>query len=125
MFVNSIADKYDYILFDAPPINIVSDALPLIKNSDWVLFIAREMLTTHREIKKAMSTLKLIKANILGIIYIGSDSTEPYHHSRYSYGKYGKYGKYGRYGKYGTYGYGEENKNPQQNTKKTKKKKGA
>ena len=76
-----------------------------------MLFVAREMLTTHKELKKALSSLALIDANILGLIYIGSDSTEPYYHSNY-YGKYGygygKYGRYGRYGKYGSYnkGYG-------------------
>ena len=108
-FFESISDKYDYILFDAPPINIVSDALPLIKSSDGVLFVAREMLTTHREIKKALTALSMIDANIIGVVYIGSDSTQPYYHSRY--GKYGYgYGKYGRYGaKY--YGYNDDDNN--------------
>ncbi len=115
-FINSISDKYDYIIFDAPPINIVSDSLPLIKNSNGVILLAREMLTTHKELKKALASLELIEANILGVVYIGSDSTEPYYRSKYNYGygkygKYGRYGRYGAYGKYGTYGYGEDNGN--------------
>ena len=106
MFLDKVSENYDYIILDAPPINIVSDALPLIKNSDGVIFVAREMFTNHREIKKALSSLSLIEAPILGLVYIGSDTTQPYYHSTYygRYGKYGKYGKYGRYGKYNHYG---------------------
>ncbi len=107
-FINSISDRYDYIIFDVPPINIVSDAYPLIKNSDGVLFVAREILTNHKELKKALSSLELIDANVLGIIYVGSDSTQPYYHSSY-YGKYGRYGKYGKYSSYKKYGYYDDN----------------
>ena len=99
-FFDSIADKYDYIIFDAPPINVVSDALPLIKYGDGVIFVAREMLTTHKELKKAVTSLERIDANILGLVYIGSDSTQPYYYSRY--GRYG-YGKYGSSKKYNSY----------------------
>lgn len=91
-FLNSLNGKYDYIILDAPPINVVSDALPLIKNSDGVLFVARENVVTQKELKKAISALTLIKANILGLIYIGRDSTHPYYRSRY--GKYDNYGYY-------------------------------
>lgn len=100
-FFKQIEDKYDYIIFDAPPINIVSDALPLIKYCDGVLVVAREYLTTHKELKKALTSLSMIDANVLGLIYIGSDSTQPYYHSKHGYG-------YGRYGKYGRYGYGKQ-----------------
>lgn len=101
-FFNSIEDQYDYIIFDAPPINVVSDALPLIKYSDGVIFVAREMLTTHRELKKAITSLERIDANVLGLVYIGSDSTQPYYYSRY--GKYGYgYGKYSSRKKYSAY----------------------
>lgn len=121
-FINSISDRYDYIIFDVPPINIVSDSLPIIKKCNGVILLAREMLTTHKEFKKALASLELIDANILGVVYIGSDSTEPYYRSSNNYGygrygrygrysKYGRYGKYGAYGKYGTYGYGEDSVN--------------
>ncbi len=94
-FLSSLNGKYDYVILDAPPINVVSDALPLIKNSDGVLFVARENVVTQKELKKAISSLNLIKANILGLIYIGRDSTHPYYRSRY--GKYGKYDSYEEY----------------------------
>ncbi len=105
-FFEKISADYDYIIFDVPPINIVSDAYPLIKMSDGILFVARELITTHKELKKALSSLSLIDANVLGLVYVGTDSTEPYYHSG-RYGKYG-YGKYGKYGKYSSYskGYG-------------------
>ncbi len=86
-FFNSISDRYDFILCDTPPVNVVSDSLPLTKISDGVLFVVRELVTTQKELKKALSSLSLIDAKILGIIYLGSDSTQPYYHS-----KYGKYG---------------------------------
>ena len=109
---SEIEKNYDYIIFDAPPVNVVSDALPMIKQSDAVVFVARDNITTHKELKKALTSLESIKANILGMVYIGSDSTQPYYYSRYGRYGYGQsgYSKYGKYRSYADkyYGYADD-----------------
>ena len=88
LLLKSLESSYDYILIDTPPITIVSDALPLIKISDGVVLVARELTLHRKEFSKLISNLKLISANILGIIYIGTDTTHPYYHSKGYYNRY-------------------------------------
>ena len=91
--------QFDYIIFDTPPINVVSDALPLIKISDGVVLIVRAGVTVYSDFDQALSALEFIEAHIVGVIVNDDNGDE-----EGGYGSYGKYGKYGRYG--GSYGYG-------------------
>ena len=101
-FLDEIANDFDYIIIDTPPINIVSDALPLIKNSDGVVLIVRYNSSTHPEVERAIASLEFIDAKILGFVV---NFVETRANGKYKYGNYGKYSRYGRYG-YGGYGYG-------------------
>lgn len=99
--------QFDYIIFDTPPINVVSDALPLIKISDGVVLIVRAGTTVYADFDQALSALEFIEAHIIGVI-VNDDNGE----EEGGYGNYGKYGKYGKYGNsYGYGGYGGYNKN--------------
>ena len=91
--------QFDYIIFDTPPINVVSDALPLIKISDGVVLIVRAGVTVYSDFDQALSALEFIEAHIVGVIVNDDNGDE-----EGGYGSYGKYGKYGKYG--GNYGYG-------------------
>ena len=107
-FLREISNDFDYIIIDTPPINIVSDALPLIKESDGVVLVVRYNQSTHPEIERSISALEFIDAKIIGFIinFVEPNSAGKYKYSgyrRYGYGRYG-YGRYG-YG-YGGYGYG-------------------
>lgn len=101
--LSELSTKYDYILIDTPPVNVVSDALPLIRTADGVVVVARELVITAKDFNKLITGLKMIKANILGLIYIGTDSTQPYYHSKSYYGKYGKYSQYAHNHGYSSY----------------------
>ena len=101
--LEQLSQKYDYIIIDTPPVNVVSDALPLIRKSDGVVLVARELVITSKDFSKLVNSMNLIKANILGLIYIGTDSTQPYYHSKNYFGKYGKYTKYAKKHGYSTY----------------------
>lgn len=107
-FLNDVSSDFDYIIIDTPPINIVSDALPLIRESDGVVLVIRYNQSTHPEVEKAIAALEFIDAKVLGFIvnFVETKSGGKYNYgkySRYRYG-YGGYG-YGGYG-YGGYGYG-------------------
>lgn len=97
--LEELSEKYEFIIIDTPPVNLVSDALPVIKLSDGVVLVARELVITKKDLNKLISSLELIDAKILGIIYIGTDSTQPYYHKKGYYGRkyYNKYSKYNDY----------------------------
>jgi capsular exopolysaccharide synthesis family protein len=115
-FLEEIGEDFDYIIIDTPPINVVSDALPVIRESDGVVLVVRSNQSTHPEVQRVISALEFIDAKILGFVVNFADTNR----SKYGYGKYGRYryGKnkngygygYGSYGSYGSYGgYGSYN----------------
>lgn len=93
-FLKEVAEHFDYIIIDTPPINVVSDALPVIRESDGVVVVVRSNASTHPELQKALDSLKFIDAKILGFVV------------NYETEKKSKYGCYGKYGYY-KYGYGD------------------
>ena len=94
-FLKEISNDFDYIIIDTPPINVVSDALPIIRESDGVVLVVRSNQSTHPDIQRTVSALEFI------VNFVETS------HSKYGYGKYGRYryGKYkSSYGSYGSYG---------------------
>lgn len=82
-FLKSIEDKYDYILFDTPPINAVADALPLIQLSDGAVMVVRQNYSTTTSLDSTMQRIELINGKVLGFIF--NDVSEE------TNAKYGKY----------------------------------
>ncbi|MGN1051139.1 MAG: CpsD/CapB family tyrosine-protein kinase [Acutalibacteraceae bacterium] len=70
-----LSSKYDYIIMDTPPVNVVSDAVYCVKNADGTVLVAKELKTTHTELKKAVSSLKFINAKIIGIVLMGVEES--------------------------------------------------
>lgn len=94
--------RYDYVILDTPPVNMVTDAVVLAPKSDGVLFVVRAGQSERGPVTHAVEQLEYAQAKLLGFILddVNGDGT------RYGYGKYKyQYHKYSRYG-YGRYGYG-------------------
>jgi len=91
--IKELSKQYDYIIFDTPPIGVVIDALPIIKQTDGVVVIVRDNVTDIRDYKKTIDILKRSEANIIGVIF---NDVEPVGKRKYGGGyKYGYYGEYG------------------------------
>lgn len=73
-FLKQLQNKYDYILVNASPLNVVSDALPLIKNSDGLIIVVREYVSKRTDIDKALQSLEVIDAKLIGFILNGVHS---------------------------------------------------
>lgn len=101
-FLKEISNDFDYIIIDTPPINVVSDALPVIRDSDGVVLVVRTNHTTHPEIQKVLSSLEFIDAKILGFVV----NYAPVQRGKYSIGGYGRYSRYSGYGGYNNGSYG-------------------
>ena len=95
-FLSGLESQYDYIVIDTPPLNVVVDALPLIKLCDGVILVVREGVSTYPELNRTVQSLEMVDAKILGIILnaVAPKSKGGY---RYEPGKYG-YGSYNAYG---------------------------
>lgn len=104
-FLNGISKDFDYIIIDTPPLNVVSDALPLIRESDGIVLVVRDNQTTHPELQKALSSLEFIDAKILGFVvnFVESKARKG---NGASYDSY-NYSGFGLRRSYGYYGYGE------------------
>ncbi len=67
-FVARFGEKYDTILFDGPPILVVSDAMVLSTAMDGVILIVRAGMSTRGAIQRARDQLKRANAKLLGVI---------------------------------------------------------
>lgn len=87
-------DSYDFTVIDTSPVNVVSDALAMAAHSDGVLLVARSNKTSYSELDKAIKTISMAKAGILGMVLtdveIGNGGYG-YSYSHYGYG-YGQHG---------------------------------
>lgn len=85
--LQNLQQKYDYIILDTPPLNVVSDAIPLIKQSDGVVLVVRENRSTSTELKQTVESLQIVDGKIIGLILNDVD-TKRKRYSSYHY-KYG------------------------------------
>lgn len=83
-----LSKMYDYIIFDTPPVNVVVDAVPLIKNADGTVIVVREKKSVYPELTKTIDTINKVGTPILGVIINGVEEQEKKY---YSYGYYGSY----------------------------------
>lgn len=69
--IEEASKRYDYILLDTPPVNVVSDACIIANLLDGVLMLARKDRSRKDDIKRAVNSLQLTGAKILGFILNG------------------------------------------------------
>lgn len=101
-FLAVLKEKFEYIIVDLPPVNIVSDPLSVAKFLDGFIVVVRSEYTTRQGVTDVVKKLQTVNAKILGIVINGEGISTGSMYGKYSkYGKYGKYGRYYRYGKYG------------------------
>ncbi len=64
-----LAERFDVVIIDTPPLLLVSDALPLLNQVDGVLLVARLSSTTRDAARKLLQTVRRIPdVRILGIV---------------------------------------------------------
>lgn len=83
-----LSEKFDYIIVDLPPVNIVSDALAISTLITGMVVVIREEYTSKKELESCFRQLKLSNVNVLGCVLNGAKNEKG------SYGKYKKYYKY-------------------------------
>lgn len=69
--IEDLSKRYDYILIDTPPVNIVSDTCVIANMLDGVLLLARQDKSRKDNVKRAVDRLKLTGAKLLGCVFNG------------------------------------------------------
>jgi len=67
-FLSTMLDSYDYVLVDAPPINLVADSLVLTEVVGGTLLVVRQKQTQYEEITRMIQVLGERNAKIVGAV---------------------------------------------------------
>lgn len=95
--VAMLKQRYDYILFDTPPVMAVADARVIGQIVDKSLFVVRWDKTPRKVARASIDLLQKGDANIAGIVLQQVDLKR---YGRIGYGDSGYYYHYGRYTNY-------------------------
>ncbi|UCZ52959.1 CpsD/CapB family tyrosine-protein kinase [Bacillus shivajii] len=85
MFIQELEKHYDYVLFDAPPVNVVTDPQILSRFCDGAILVVRSGKTEEDFAKKAVESLNKVDANILGAVLNDCDMKDSQYY--YYYGE--------------------------------------
>ena len=66
--VNQLADIYDYVFIDTPPVGLFTDASIVSTLCDGVIFAIKASDTKREDISQALGNLEKVNAHILGTV---------------------------------------------------------
>ena len=77
--------EYDVVIFDAPPVGGLTDALVLTRLADVVLIVARAKKTSLELLENTKEALENVNANIAGVILNRVDQKDSKYYKNYYY----------------------------------------
>lgn len=77
-----LAERFDYIIIDLPPVNVVSDALAVSPHITGMVLVIREDYTEKKELENCFRQLELSNVNVLGCVMNSSKASKG-HHANY------------------------------------------
>lgn len=96
--LNTLRDKFDFVIVDTPPMLAVTDPSAVAPRVDGVILTLRLSKRTRALAKQSVELVNNLGGNLLGIVVNGVDEMDGYGYGSYRYDNY-------RYG-YRSYGYG-------------------
>jgi len=79
-FLDDVRARYDLVVIDTPPITIVPDAVPLLKQVSAVVVVVRLDKTTRDEALGLRSQLDSLEAPLVGVVANYTSETGPGHY---------------------------------------------
>jgi hypothetical protein len=64
----ALAERYEYIVIDSPPLLATTDALSLAHIADGAIVVARYRATRRNQLKDTIDSLENVNARVLGIV---------------------------------------------------------
>ncbi|MCC3356094.1 CpsD/CapB family tyrosine-protein kinase [Bacillus sp. REN16] len=84
-FLTEVRSQYDIVIFDTPPVLVVTDAQVLANKTDGVVMVVSSNKTENDAALKAKETLMNAKAKLLGVVLNNKKRTESQYY--YYYGQ--------------------------------------
>ena len=72
-FLSEVRQRYDTIVCDAPPLNLVTDAALLGTRADGIVLVARAGVTEEESLAFAVGQIERVRATLLGAVLNGVD----------------------------------------------------
>ncbi len=91
--IESLKEKYDYILFDSPPVIAVTDSMVMANKVDLLILAIRVDQADKNVVKRTKELLENIKVDIAGVVINGIQPHRYYNSYDYNYYYYYYYGK--------------------------------
>jgi polysaccharide biosynthesis transport protein len=87
--IEEMAQEYDLVIIDAPPLLGFAEPLQMATRADGVLIVARAGETKRKAIGSVIGSLRRLNVNVVGLVLneVKKDHSDSY----YYYGYYGKY----------------------------------
>lgn len=89
--IHELKEQYDYVILDAPPISVVTDAAVVGRMADGALLVVRSRYAPTRLIRTALGQLQAMDIRVLGAVVTRLDTKKSAWRSGYHYGDY-RYG---------------------------------
>ncbi len=90
-----LAESFDYVLVDTPPLSSVADADLIANQCDGALLVVRGSFTPRALVADSLKQLERANCRLMGVVL---NRVTAENNAYYRYGKYSKYGKYSNYG---------------------------
>jgi polysaccharide biosynthesis transport protein len=84
--LEELSKRFDRIILDSPPLQVVTDAVVLSKQTDGVILVAHAGKTLRDDLKRSARAINAVGGRIFGVIV---NAIEPDHRSGYYYSYYG------------------------------------
>jgi capsular exopolysaccharide synthesis family protein len=68
-FVETASAKFDFVLFDSPPVGMLTDAAIIAGRTDGVIVVVENGRTSKRMLARIDQLLDHVKAHIIGIVF--------------------------------------------------------
>lgn len=95
ILIHELEETYDLIVFDAPPVNTVTDAQLLAAQVGGTILVVPQGIADKNGVRRAKQLLETVHANILGAVMnrVTAQKSESYYGGSYYGGYYGVDGK--------------------------------
>jgi tyrosine-protein kinase Etk/Wzc len=89
--IDFLTSRFEFVLFDSPPLLGVSDAVVLAQRLDGVVLVVRGGRTPQPSLKNSVELLTRAQAQVVGIVLNDIDFRRERYYYAYQYKYYGKY----------------------------------
>lgn len=85
--LNLLKTKFDYIIIDLPPLDMISDALIVSGYADGMVMVVRQNYVDRKALDNSIQQLKFHNVNILGFVWNFSEIKGGYYNKKSYYNK--------------------------------------